>query len=666
MNKLILSLGLLLIAASAAGPSVAQFGNFFNITYQGELIDNGVPVNGDTDMTFLFYDSPQGGAPQSSARLSVPVVDGRFTVRLPVQPDFFEQPSWLEIQVNDAATGGSEVLSPRQPVTSAPRALIAEEVVPSALLWQPAGIARGQTFDIMYDRGFVGIGTPEPQAPLEVEDNEQGPIILARQSGDQNGDSAVLGEALATSGNVTGVWGRSLSSPNGTGVLGVALGGSGLTRGVHGISESPDGSAVHAQHIAGSGTGRALWASTDSSFGYAGFFEGGRNYFEGRIGIGEQTTPNYLLDARGPSATLRAQSIGDTPAFLRLERDGFGQSYIALGMNDSMFFNINATDRMVLSADGQLGLGTQSPGAAVDVVRGGSGDLGVRVTNSAGGVGFDATLGSGGVGFEATLGSGGVGFDAFLASGGIGVRSSVSSGTAVQAQTSTGWGVLASATAAGGVAIEGEATSTSGAGVGVRGTAASSQGVGVEGITTFDGVGVRGISLAGGIGVHASAPANGLAMQADGDVTVNGTLIKSAGSFRIDHPLDPRNRYLSHSFVESPDMMNIYNGNVVTDEAGFAEVEMPEWFDALNRDFRYQLTVIGSFARATVGEKLQDGRFVILTDEPNVEVSWQITGIRDDPYARANPIEVESDKPASQRGRYQFADYEHYESPASR
>ena len=50
-------------------------------------------------------------------------------------------------------------------------------------------------------------------------------------------------------------------------------------------------------------------------------------------------------------------------------------------------------------------------------------------------------------------------------------------------------------------------------------------------------------------------------------------------------------------------MMNIYNGNVITDANGEAVVALPEWFEALNRDFRYQLTVIGQFAQAIVAEK---------------------------------------------------------------
>jgi hypothetical protein len=142
-----------------------------------------------------------------------------------------------------------------------------------------------------------------------------------------------------------------------------------------------------------------------------------------------------------------------------------------------------------------------------------------------------------------------------------------------------------------------------------------------------------------------------------GDVEVGGILSKGGGSFRIDHPLDPENKYLSHSFVESPDMMNIYNGTVSTDGAGYATVVMPEWFEALNRDFRYQLTVIDSadsdsFAMAKVVGEMRDGRFRIRTSEPDVTVSWQVTGIRQDAFANANRIPVEQDKPLGERGSY--------------
>ena len=137
-----------------------------------------------------------------------------------------------------------------------------------------------------------------------------------------------------------------------------------------------------------------------------------------------------------------------------------------------------------------------------------------------------------------------------------------------------------------------------------------------------------------------------------GDLQVDGTLDKPAGSFKIDDPIDPATKYLSHSFVESPDMKNIYDGIVVTDAKGFATVEMPLWFEALNGDFRYQLTTVGQFARAMVATELQDGRFTIQTDQPNVKVSWQVTGIRHDAWANAHRIPTEEEKPAHEQGHY--------------
>ncbi|MCB2180828.1 MAG: hypothetical protein KQH63_02245 [Desulfobulbaceae bacterium] len=137
-----------------------------------------------------------------------------------------------------------------------------------------------------------------------------------------------------------------------------------------------------------------------------------------------------------------------------------------------------------------------------------------------------------------------------------------------------------------------------------------------------------------------------------GDVDIYGTLSKSGGSFKIDHPLDPENKYLQHSFVESPDMMNVYNGNVMLDENGEALVELPDYFEALNRDFRYQLTCIGGFAPVYIAEKIKENTFRIAGGAPDMEVSWQVTGVRQDAWAEANPIEVEVDKDETEKGTY--------------
>jgi len=147
-----------------------------------------------------------------------------------------------------------------------------------------------------------------------------------------------------------------------------------------------------------------------------------------------------------------------------------------------------------------------------------------------------------------------------------------------------------------------------------------------------------------------------------GDVHVNGTLTKSAGAFRIDHPLDPANSYLNHSFVESPDMKDLYDGVVTLDDSGQAWVQLPDWFEALNQDFRYQLTPIGQFAPVFVSQEIQDNRFQIAGGSAGMRVSWLVTGIRHDAYAEAHRIPVEEDKPAGERGTYLYPEL--YGQPA--
>jgi hypothetical protein len=123
--------------------------------------------------------------------------------------------------------------------------------------------------------------------------------------------------------------------------------------------------------------------------------------------------------------------------------------------------------------------------------------------------------------------------------------------------------------------------------------------------------------------------------------------------FKIDHPLDPANKYLVHTSVESSEMMNIYSGNVTTDELGAATVKLPDWFEAENADFRYQLTVVdGRFAQAVVSKEIANHQFTISTNATNVKVSWQVTAVRQDAYAKAHPLTVEEAKPELERGFY--------------
>jgi predicted lipoprotein with Yx(FWY)xxD motif len=235
------------------------------------------------------------------------------------------------------------------------------------------------------------------------------------------------------------------------------------------------------------------------------------------------------------------------------------------------------------------------------------------------------------------------------------------------------WGI----NTGGGNGVRGQAT---GSGVGVYGQNDGGSGPGVAGrngnASGVEGYGYYGVygegtqtgviaKSATGYGLFASTAGSapvaavwgycsgtGWAGYFSGNVHVTGTLSKGAGGFMIDHPLDPANKYLYHSFVESPDMMNIYNGNVTLDAKGEAVVELPDWFGALNKDFRYQLTCIGGFAPVYIADEISGNRFRIAGGKPGIKVSWQVTGIRQDVYANAHRLPVEVEKLGTERGKY--------------
>lgn len=60
---------------------------------------------------------------------------------------------------------------------------------------------------------------------------------------------------------------------------------------------------------------------------------------------------------------------------------------------------------------------------------------------------------------------------------------------------------------------------------------------------------------------------------------VTGTLSKCGGPFRIDHALDPANKPLYHSFVESLDCSTSYGGLATLDAKGETTVTLPDWFE---------------------------------------------------------------------------------------
>ena len=325
-----------------------------------------------------------------------------------------------------------------------------------------------------------------------------------------------------------------------------------------------------------------------------------------------ENTVTYATKPTIASSAATSVGIGANDAFHELGITALVQSWIT-SPSSNFGVELQASGTTNVSIDSKENTSTSHPAVLEIDLSGPAGPTGATgATGAAGPTGpKGATGATGPQGPAATIGPN-LDLEGFLTVGG-GINVNTDADTAISSNTGYAFGTAFSATASG----------------------VSAYAVNADG---------------GDIGVYSYG--GNYAGYFHGNVYVSGTLSKAGGSFKIDDPLDPANKYLSHSFVESPDMMNIYNGNIVTDGSGNATVTMPDYFDSLNRDFRYQLTVIGQFAQAIVASEMFDRTFTIKTDKPNVKVSWMVTGIRQDAWANANRIPVEEDKPDNEKGHY--------------
>jgi hypothetical protein len=329
-----------------------------------------------------------------------------------------------------------------------------------------------------------------------------------------------------------------------------------------------------------------------------------------------------------------AQSGGEaqTPTNMTVTTPGGTANYVSLFSNKDTIVKSH-----IVQKGGNVGIGTATPSSPLTVNG--------AIQSLAGGFIFpDSSV-------QSTAGLTAVTHDATMTGSGV---STSPLGVAVPLDlNATGTGAaLVVTNQYGSAAIFGEDTSST-TGIGVLGI--TNNGNALIGIgTSTNSIGVEGGSDSeGGFGVYGYGSSGvSFAGWFQGDVNVTGNLSKSGGSFKIDDPLDPANKYLYHSFVESPDMKDMYDGTATTDAAGNATIQLPKWFQALNRSFRYQLTPIGQFAQAIVATEVENNQFTIKTDKPYVKVSWQVTGTRHDAWANAHRIPVEVEKPKDERGYY--------------
>lgn len=607
------------------------------INYQGILKDAaGVVVpNGDYNLTFKLYDVESGGSSVWSETKLITVASGIVNTQLgsvtPIPQATFNAALWLGITV----ASGTE-LTPRIALTSVPYSIYSLNVPDGTIT--ASKIASGEvikSLNSLKDNVNLVAGTNITITPTGNN------LTIASTGGGGGGTVTQVNTGAGLTGGpitTTGI----ISVPN-NGIIDVMLSNNSVTSskitdgtinavdiGSSQVLKSLNTLKDNVTLVAGSNititpSGNNLTiAATGSGSGIGG--SGGANYLPlftnsttlgnsliyqtagNDVGIGT-TTPTEKLDVYGDIEFGAASS----PIKLKYKVGPTGWWGLTLNVNANEYYSFDRLGTAYFSE--KLGIGITQPSYPLHVA-----------TNrrTAGYFTSDTLSGFAKVVVGEYLGVGN--YDAY--------------------------GVYGASTPADGYGFGGYFSG------GYRGVYGFSNGNAYTGTVA----GVYGYSQGGTVGTRvgvygsASGGATTWAGYFSGNVNVAGTLSKGAGSFKIDHPLDPTNKYLYHSFVESPDMMNIYNGNVITDATGYAIITMPNWFEALNQDFRYQLTVIGEFAQAIVSQKIQNNQFIIRTDKPNIEVSWQVTGVRHDKFAEKYRIPVEENKRPEDVGKYLHPD----------
>jgi hypothetical protein len=101
--------------------------------------------------------------------------------------------------------------------------------------------------------------------------------------------------------------------------------------------------------------------------------------------------------------------------------------------------------------------------------------------------------------------------------------------------------------------------------------------------------------------------------------------------------------------------LNVYRGNVILDDNGEAVVLLPNYFNAINKEFSYVLTPIGKKADLFIKTEVDaNGTFSIAGGEKGLKVSWYVYSERNDQYMQYYPEQkkVEVDKKGSEVGKY--------------
>jgi hypothetical protein len=553
-----------------------------------------------------------------------------------------------------------------------------------------SSIGNSMLFD---NGGTVGVNTATPtnMAKLHVSGVGTYSVLPVYQAGivADGGASSANASGVYAEGGWRGVYGRNPGTAAGTeaiGVLGRCEGSAytGTGYGVKGEMAGTGGTANYGVYGTASGTGRGVGGFATGT-GAAGYFDGGSSGYgvivpNGISGFNTSTPTNMAkveISGVGTYSVLPVYQAGlvvDGPSTASASGVyGEGGWRGVYGRNPGTYTGTEAIG-VLGRTEGSSYTGTGYGVKGEMAGSGGSSNYGVYGTASGAGRGVGGfATGTGAAGY---FDGGSSGYGVIVPNGISGFNTTTPTNMAKVQISGVGTYSVAPIYQAG-LVVNGTTGASASAvygeggwrGVFGRNVGASGgvQAIGVQGLletgsTYTSGYGVMGGATGGGptnygvYGYASGATTTNYAGYFSGNVTITGSISKGSGTFKIDHPLDPENKYLYHSFVESPDMMNIYNGNVVTDANGDATITMPDYFEALNKDFRYQLTVIGTFAQAIVKDEISGNKFTIKTDKPNVKVSWMVTGVRHDKFADAHRVVPEVEKESGFKGHYLHAE----------
>jgi hypothetical protein len=109
--------------------------------------------------------------------------------------------------------------------------------------------------------------------------------------------------------------------------------------------------------------------------------------------------------------------------------------------------------------------------------------------------------------------------------------------------------------------------------------------------------------------------------------------------FTMDHPKDPMNKILNQHAVGASEAMLMYSGSIVLDAHGRATVNLPDYFDDINKNPRIQLTGVGSSDVVFVAEDVKGNSFVI-GGKLGMKVYWTVTAERTDIHAEIARIQT--------------------------